>query len=281
MKGDFVIRPFPPDNKRRYLRYAHAETSNGLGSPAIYSTAEIHVENAELTSNLSEGVCIEGKNSIELTNCNMTTNNTKCNGNATFFDTIMIYQSMSCDTDSGTSSFTMNGGTLTSKNGHVFHVTNTNAIIKLNGVKIVNHDSDNILLSVCADGWSGAGNIATLNADNQELSGIIKVGDDSELTLNLTNGSTFTGAIDGAITNARGTTVSTEVGTVNVKLDSTSTWTLTADTYITSFDGDASNIISNGYAIDASNILMYSAMMGADNKADWDEVLNTKSEPTA
>ena len=154
-------------------------TSNGLGSPAIYSTAEIHVENAELTTNLSEGVCIEGKNSIELTNCNMTANNTKCNGNATFYDTIMIYQSMSGDADSGTSSFTMNGGSLTSKNGHVFHVTNTNAIIKLNGVKIVNNDSDNILLSVCADGWSGAGNIATLNADGQELSGIIKVGDDS------------------------------------------------------------------------------------------------------
>lgn len=79
-------------------------TSNGLGSPAIYSTAEIHVENADLISNLSEGVCIEGKNSIELTNCNMTANNTKCNGNATFFDTIMIYQSMSGDADSGTSS---------------------------------------------------------------------------------------------------------------------------------------------------------------------------------
>ena len=46
-------------------------------------------------------------------------------------------------------------------------------------MKIVNNDSDNILLSVCADGWSGAGNIATLNADGQELSGIIKVGDDS------------------------------------------------------------------------------------------------------
>ena len=223
--------------------------SNGLGSPAIYSTAEIYVENAELTSNLSEGVCIEGKNSIELTNCDMTANNTKCNGNATFFDTIMIYQSMSGDADSGISSFTMNGGTLTSKNGHVFHVTNTNAIIDLNGVTIVNEDPDNILLSVCADGWSGAGNIATLNADSQELSGIIKVGDDSELTLNLTNGSTFTGSIDGAITNAKGTTVSTEIGTVNVKLDSTSTWTLTADTYITSFDGDASNIIFNGYTL--------------------------------
>ena len=224
-------------------------TSNGLGSPAIYSTAEIHVENAELKSNLSEGVCIEGINSIELTNCNMTANNTKCNGNATFYDTIMIYQSMSGDADSGTSSFTMNGGTLTSENGHVFHVTNTNAIINLNGVKIVNNDSDNILLSVCADGWNGDNNIATLNADNQELSGIIKVGDDSQFTLNLTNGSTFKGSIDGAITNAKGTTVSTDVGTVNVKLDSTSTWTLTADTYITSFDGDASNIVSNGYTL--------------------------------
>ena len=39
----------------------------------------------------------------------------------------MIYQSMSGDADSGTSSFTMTGGSLTSKNGHVFHVTNTNA----------------------------------------------------------------------------------------------------------------------------------------------------------
>ena len=65
-------------------------TSNGLGSPAIYSTAEIHVSGATLVSNLSEGVCIEGKNSIELTDCDLVANNTKCNGNATFYDTIMI-----------------------------------------------------------------------------------------------------------------------------------------------------------------------------------------------
>ena len=122
-------------------------------------------------------------------------------------------------------------------------------MIDLKGVTIKNEDSENILLSVCADGWSGAGNIATLNADGQELSGIIKVGSDSELTLNLTNASTFTGSIDGSITNAKGTSVSTEVGTVAVKLDSTSKWTLTADTYITSFDGDVSNIITNGYTL--------------------------------
>ena len=231
-------------------------TTNGLGSPAIYSTAEIHVSNATLVSNLSEGVCIEGKNSIELTDCDLTANNTKCNGNATFYDTIMIYQSMSGDADSGTSAFTMTNGALTSKNGHIVHVTNTNAIITLTGVTLVNEDGENILLSVCADGWSGASNIATLNAIRQVLSGTILVGSDSELSLVLVDGSTFTGTISGNISNASGKSVSTEVGTVNVALDSTSTWTLTADTYITSFDGDASSIISNGYTLYVNGVAL-------------------------
>ena len=223
-------------------------TSNGLGSPAIYSTADITVSNATLTSNLSEGVCIEGKNSITLIDCDMTANNTAMNGNATFLDTIMIYQSMSGDADSGTSSFTMTGGSLTSLSGHLFHVTNTNAVINLSGVTLNNEGSD-VLLSVCDDGWSGASNIATLNADAQQLQGTILVGDDSTLNLNLTNGSAFEGAISGEITNAKGSVVSSEIGTVNVTLDETSTWTLTADTYITSFSGNAENVISNGYTL--------------------------------
>ena len=223
--------------------------SNGLGSPAIYSTAEIHAANATLISNLSEGVCIEGLNSIELTDCDLTANNTRCNGNATFLDTIMIYQSMSGDADSGTSRFTMIGGSLTSKNGHVFHVTNTNAVITLEDVDIVNEDTENILLSVCDDGWNGGSNEATLNASAQKLSGGIKVGSNSTLTLNLTNGSGFEGYIDGEITNAGGTSVSTEAGIVSVTRDSTSTWFLTGDSYITEFNGNAANVTSNGYTL--------------------------------
>ena len=224
-------------------------TSNGLGSPAVYSTADITVSDAALISNLSEGVCIEGLNSITLSNCDLTANNTRRNGNATFLDTIMIYQSMSGDADSGTSSFTMTGGSLTSNSGHVFHVTNTSAIITLAGVKITNNDSANVLLSVCDDGWSGGSNIATLNASNQTLTGAIKVGDNSTLTLNLTDGSSFEGCIDGDITNASGATVSTEAGTVSVTLEGGSTWTLIGDSYVTSFTGDASNVVSNGYTL--------------------------------
>ncbi|MBR2829583.1 MAG: hypothetical protein IKE68_03440 [Solobacterium sp.] len=224
-------------------------TSTGLGSPAIYSTAEITVEDAELTSELSEGVVIEGKNSVTLNDCDLTADNTKCNGNATFLDSIMIYQSMSGDADSGTSSFMMTGGSLTSKSGHVFHVTNTSAVITLSGVDISNEDSENVLLSVCDDGWSGAGNTAMLNASAQELEGMILVGDNSSLTLSLMDGSEFTGAVSGEITDASGNTVSTEAGTVDVTLDDSSTWTMTADSYITSFTGNAANVITNGYTL--------------------------------
>jgi hypothetical protein len=223
-------------------------TSNGLGSPAIYSTADITVKNATLVSNLSEGVCIEGMNSITLENCDLTASNTQRTGHATFLDTIMIYQSMSGDADSGTSAFTMTGGSLKSLSGHIFHVTNTHAVITLSGVTLVNEGSD-VLLSVCDDGWNGASNTVELVADAQTLSGTILVGDNSTLTLTLANGSTFEGTFSGEITNAKGSEVSSEIGAVNVVLDSASTWTLTADTHITSFEGDVSNVIGNGYTL--------------------------------
>ena len=222
--------------------------TNGLGSPAIYSTADITVSNATLTSNLSEGVCIEGKNTITLDNCDMTASNTQCNGNATFHDTIMIYQSMSGDADSGTSAFTMTGGSLTSLSGHMFHVTNTHAVITLNGVSLENKGSD-VILSVCDDGWNGASNIAELVADAQVMTGTILVGDNSTLELTLKNGSMFTGCFSGEIINAKGQTVSTEVGTVSVTVDAASIWTLTADTWITEFNGDLSNVNTNGYTL--------------------------------
>ena len=49
-------------------------TSNGIGSPAIYSTADISVNNATLTANGSEAICIEGLNSIHLFDSDLTGN---------------------------------------------------------------------------------------------------------------------------------------------------------------------------------------------------------------
>ena len=223
-------------------------TTNGLGSPAIYSTAKISVKNAMLVSNKSEGVCIEGTNSIELTNCELTANNTEKNGNAQYLDTIMIYQSMSGDASGTDSSFTMTGGTLNSKSGHVFHVTNTSAEINLNGVKIDNTDSSGVLMSVVNDGWSGAENKATLNATSQNLEGQIiasntassKSSSKSTLTLNLDKDSTFTGSIGDE--NGSGSAL----GTVDVTLNGG--WKLTADSYVTSITGTGT-IDYNGHTL--------------------------------
>jgi len=230
-------------------------TSNGLGSPVIYCTAEIEVDDATLTSNLSEGVCIEGSNSVILSNCTLTANNTQTNGNAQFLDAVLLYQSMSGDSAEGLSSFSMAGGTLINKSGHLFHVTNTIADITLNDVNIQD-SGDGVVLSVCDDGWSGSSNIASLNLNNQVLEGDILVGDDSSLTLSICDGSTFTGSISGAIDNAQGTTISTEIGKVGVYLDDTSKWYLDEDTYISTFSGTAANVITNGYTLFVDNVAL-------------------------
>ncbi|MBR3497511.1 MAG: hypothetical protein IKO05_00785 [Selenomonadaceae bacterium] len=230
-------------------------TSSGVGSPAIYSTADIVVSDASLTSNHSEGVCIEGQNSVALTDCTLSVTNDSINGQANFSDAIMIYQSQSGDAASGTSSFSMTGGVLNNYKGHVFHVTNTTAVINLSGVTI-NDSGDGVLLSVCDDGWSGAANVATLNASGQELTGDILVGSDSALTLNLSDSTKFTGNLSGSITNAKGTSVSTSLGSVSVSLDATSKWYLTGDTYIDSFDGTAANVITGSYTLYVNNVAL-------------------------
>ena len=71
-------------------------------------------------------------------------------------------------------------------------------------MNIVNEDAGNVLLSVCDDGWSGAGNTAVLKAVGQELSGAVLVGSDSTLNMNLSSGSVFTGTVSGSITNGKG-----------------------------------------------------------------------------
>ena len=240
--------------------------SNGQGSPAIYSTADVDVSNATLVSNKSEGVCIEGAGSIELTDCDLTAENTALNGNATFYDTIMIYQSQSGDASDGTSEFTMTGGSLTSLNGDTFHVTNTTSTITLEDVEISTADGG-AFLSVCDDGWDGAENAVTLNAINQLIDGDLLVGDNSTLTLNLTDGSIFTGVISGDITNGKGETVSTEVGTADVTIGEDCVWVLTGDCEISSLSGEGS-IDYNGYTLTVNGTAYSSGSIDGVSEAE-------------
>ena len=58
-----------------------------------------------------------------------------------------------------------------------------------------------------------------------------------------------TSGLGSGSTVSQGTGVSSEIGTVNVTVDDTSVWTLTADTYISSFSGSLDQIVTNGYTL--------------------------------
>ena len=219
-------------------------TSNGAGSPAIYSTADITVNGANLVSNASEGLIIEGKNSISLQNCKVVDSNTVLNGKSTTYKNIFLYQSMSGDASVGTASFSAEGSSFTTKKGDVFYITNTTASITLKGNTFQN-SSDGILLRAEAGPWGNSGSNGgkvTLTATSQALEGNIVVDSVSSLDMTLGNGSSYTGAIN---TNGKG-------GTVRVTLKDGATWTLTGDSYISSFTGSEENIQKNGYTLTIS-----------------------------
>jgi len=118
-------------------------TSNGTGSPAVYCTADIAVNNATLTANGSEAICMEGLNTIHLFDCDITGDMQDLSQNDTTW-TIIVYQSMSGDSEVGNSTMQIVGGSLTSKNGGLIYTTNTEANILLSDVDITYSDDSEI-----------------------------------------------------------------------------------------------------------------------------------------
>ncbi|MBR2279302.1 MAG: hypothetical protein IJ903_00025 [Ruminococcus sp.] len=217
-------------------------TSNGQGSPTIYSTADVTVNDAKLISTKSEGVVVEGKNSVTLNNTTLTDTNNTLNGNSTTYKNIFIYQSMSGDASVGTGNFTAKNSTITTNKGDTFYITNTDAVITLTNNKFTNTDGDFMRIEAAKWGTSGSnGGDVTLKLSNQDVEGDIIVDSISSLDMSLTDGSSYKGAL-----NNKGT------GYVTLKLSKDSKLTLTGDTYVntlTDEDEDYSNIDFNGYKL--------------------------------
>ncbi len=217
-------------------------STDGTGSPAIYSTADITVSDAELISSASEGIVVEGKNSVALNNVTVTADNNKRNSDkADNYKAVMIYQSMSGDADEGKAEFTMNGGSLTNMNGDIFFVNNTVADIHLKDAEITNN-GDGVFLRAAAAGWGNEGSNGgkvNLYTEDQKINGDITVDDISILNLYLSDNSEFQGAI-----NEDG-----KSGDVYVELKNGSKWVLTGDSYISSLTCDGDSIDLNGHKL--------------------------------
>ena len=220
-------------------------TTSGSGSPLIYSTGEITVSETTGTANVAQAIVVEGKNSATIKSstlkCTASDNgrNDECG--------ILIYQSMSGDADTGTSSFNCESSTIEilEDSSHygtapMFYITNTEANIALTDCTFTYGSGTFLKAEEGSWGTSGSnGGTVTLTLTNQDITGDIVVGSSSSLTITLIS-STIKGTINGDKT----------ASTLSITLDSDSKITLTGNSYYTSLtnaDSSGSNIITGSY----------------------------------
>ena len=221
-------------------------TTSGSGSPLIYSTGEITVSGTTGTANAAQAIVVEGKNSATIKSsstlkCSASDNgrNDECG--------ILIYQSMSGDADTGTSSFNCESSTIEilENSSHyetapMFYITNTKANIALSGCTFTYGSGTFLKAEEGSWGTSGSnGGTVTLTLTNQDIIGDIVVGSSSSLTIKLIS-STIKGTINGDKTASK----------LSITLDSDSKITLTGNSYYTSLtnaDSSGSNIITGSY----------------------------------
>jgi hypothetical protein len=213
-------------------------TSSGYNSAAVYSTGAIACTNSSLNASGAEAIVVEGANTVTLTDCAIKASYNKWGA--------LIYQSYSGDASGSGGTLTITGGsfTYTGTTGGLFYNTNDSGTIYLNGVTISN-SCDTLLRSELGS-WGNStgtsGGITTMVCSGQTITGLIYADANSDVTLKLTNSSAYSGKLNPG-----------DVAKVAaVVLDSSSKWTLTGDTYLTSFtDAETSyaNITANGHKL--------------------------------
>ena len=226
-------------------------TSNGVGSPAIYSTADIAVNNAALAANGSEAICIEGLNSIHLYDSDLTGNMSDNEQNDCTWN-VILYQSMSGDSEVGNSIFEMNGGSLTAKNGGMFYTTNTESTITLSDVNITYADDSEFFLKCTGNsnqrGWgeSGANGADCLfTATKQEMQDDVVWDSISQLDFYMTDGSILTGAVTDDESNAG----NGGDGYCNLYIGEGCTWTVTGDSTLTGLSNSGTIVDDKGNTV--------------------------------
>jgi len=267
-------------------------TSNGSGSPAVYVTADIAINNAELIATGSEGLCLEGLNSVYLFNSSIESNMPDDSQNDHSW-TIILYQSMSGDSEVGEGNFYMVGGSITSKNGGVFYTTNTESNFYLKNVTISASEDSEYLLRVSGNanqrGWGSTGSNGSqtnFTAVQQTLEGDIIWDSISELDLYFDEVN-FTGAIvdDETYAGNGGS------GYCNLYMNSESSWTVTGDSTVSNIylenadsikaeDGTVSIVGSDGTVYVEGDSQYTITVTGTYEVSEEVDFTNALSEPS-
>ena len=212
--------------------------THGEGSPCVYSTGDITLNDCQFIAYGSEAGVIEGKNSITLNN-SVIEGKLKCG--------VMLYQSFSGDAGVGTSVLKVTDSTIKATVGPMFYITNTRSKVFLKNATL--EFTSGKLIRAQADRWGrsgrNGGNVE-FHATKQKLVGSISADAISTITLKLDADVTLESAI-----NEDG-----KAKAVNLSLLKNSTWNVTADSHLTALDfGEAAaadavqRIQSNGHSV--------------------------------
>lgn len=243
-------------------------STSGSGSPLLYTTGDIEVDNVTGTAKRSQIAGMEGLNTILIHNSSLTSTATAATASDPIADGIIIYQSTSGDAESttgSTASFEASNSTLKSAiaSGAMFYFTNTKANVVLSGTTLDFDSSKANLMTVQgnnSNGWGTAGkNGANVRFTGlgEKLSGNIDVDTISGLNLYLLKSTTYTGA-----TRISANSVNTKASSapITVNLDKTSKWVVTGNSTVTNLnaesgaaivdkDGKTVSIVANGSTV--------------------------------
>jgi len=224
----------------------------GSGSPLLYSTGDIEVDNVTGTATGSQIAGMEGLNTIRIYNSTLTSTITKATASDPMADGVIIYQSTSGDAEATTgeaATFEAVNSTLKSAitSGSMFYFTNTSANVTLSNTTLDFDSSAANLLTVqgnSSNNWGTAGSngaAVTFTGKGETLSGNIDVDTISSLDLRLLENSVYTGAT--AISANSVNTKAAETP-LTVTLDGTSKWVVTANSTVTDLNAaEGSSIV--------------------------------------
>jgi VCBS repeat-containing protein len=206
-------------------------TTTGMDSSGIYSSGIVSVEDSNIDTKKSDCIVIDGESIVSL-------NNTDIIGGKE--QVVRLQGNKSNNPMVGQSLFNMTNGSLTGFTDTLICGNNTNAIINLTNVNIVN--APKILFKMTSDEIVGNRNYGRIVLRNQSISGEVISDSISSCSILLEQGSIWTGT-------ANTEKISKEM---SVKLDSSSKWNVTGDSYLEiliDYDLSMSNINSNGFNI--------------------------------
>ena len=229
-------------------------STEGSGSPILYSTGNIQVSNITGKATGSQLVGMEGLNTVVIRNSTLESAQTGRTASDPVADGVIIYQSTSGDAESTTgetATFQAIDSTLKSaiQSGSMFYLTNTSADVVLKNTTLdFDSSAANLLYAAGNDSnnWGSAGsNGATVKFTGiqQQLSGNVVADTISSIDLHLTDNTTWTGAAS-IEENSAG---STSEAPITVNVGATSTWIVTADSTVS-----ALNIADGAKIVDAN-----------------------------